>query len=351
GTRLTSVVLIPIAAAYLVMGSAITSVLFQYGRYDASSAKSAALVVAVAGLGLVPFAISQLQTFAFYALTETRTAALVNIPVVATKVIVDVTIYYTVDAKYVAAGLMLGNLLSYLLGALLSARLLRSRLGPMGQGAVFATVAKLMIAGAVGAAACFGTLSVLNLVLGDSKLANLVRLGLGGLVLGLVYLAAAWAMRVHEVGQVLDMVNRKLGGRLPVPSRKTDASDRAEADAPATSGRQSAAQHPGQPPAGQANVGYGQPEFERPEHPVQDGGAPARPVRRRQGTVYGSRARRGDERSGYPDRPYPTPGKPGQRFQDPIAPQESPHYEDPPYRQEGSHPGDGSAHPRPWEGR
>jgi putative peptidoglycan lipid II flippase len=340
GTRLTSVVLIPVAVAYLVLGSAITSVLFQYGRYDAASAKSAALVVAVAGLGLVPFAISQLQTFAFYALTETRTAALVNIPVVATKVVVDITIYYTVGAKYVAAGLMVGNLLSYLLGAVLSARLLRSRLGPMGQGATLAALAKLAVAGAVGAAACFGTLSVLNLVLGDGRLANLVRIALGGLVLTLAYLAAAWAMRVREISQVLDMVNRKLGGRLPVPSRKA-GTDRADTDrADTATDPAPAAPAPGWPPA---------PDDRMPDHPTRDGGIPTPPVRRDQGTVYGSRARHGEGQAGYPDPGYPPSGR---SFEDPVAPRESPYREEPPYHQDGTYPGDQPPpHPGHWEGR
>ncbi|MGH3739612.1 MAG: murein biosynthesis integral membrane protein MurJ, partial [Micromonosporaceae bacterium] len=220
GTRLTSVVLVPVMAAYLVLGTSITIVLFTWGRYTADDARAAALVVAVAGVGLIPFAISQLQTFAFYALTETKTAALVNIPVVVTKVVVDLTIYYTLPAKYVAAGLMFGNLLGYAVGAYLSARLLRARLGPMGQGEVFRTLARLVVAGIVAAVACAAVVWVLDLVLGDGKLSHLVRLVIGGAVLMLVYLGAAWAMRVREISDVLELVNRKLGGRLPIPKRR-----------------------------------------------------------------------------------------------------------------------------------
>ncbi|MGH3648143.1 MAG: murein biosynthesis integral membrane protein MurJ, partial [Micromonosporaceae bacterium] len=220
GTRLTSVVLVPVMAAYVVLGTSITVVLFTWGRYTVADAKAAALVVAVAGVGLIPFAISQLQTFAFYALTETKTAALVNIPVVATKVLVDVGVYYTLPAKYVAAGLMFGNLLGYAAGAYLSARLLRARLGPMGQGEVFRTLARLMVAGVVAAFACAAVVWILNLVLGDGKGSHLVRLIIGGGVLVLVYLGAAWAMRVREISDVLELVDRKLGGRLPLPKRR-----------------------------------------------------------------------------------------------------------------------------------
>ncbi|MGH3717140.1 MAG: murein biosynthesis integral membrane protein MurJ, partial [Micromonosporaceae bacterium] len=222
GTRLTSVVLVPVTAAYVVLGSSLTVLLFAWNRYTVSDAKSAAMVVAVAGIGLIPFAISQLQTFAFYALTETKTAALVNIPVVVTKVVVDLTIYFTMPAKYVAAGLMVGNLLGYTVGAYLSARLLRARLGPMGQGEVFRTLARLVLAGVVAGFACAAVLWVLNLGLGDGKLSHLVRLIVGGAVLVAVYLGCAWAMRVREISDVLEMVDRKLGGRLPLPKRRAD---------------------------------------------------------------------------------------------------------------------------------
>ncbi len=40
-------------------------------------------MIAAAGIGLVPFAISQLQLFAFYAMPDTRTPAVINVPVVA----------------------------------------------------------------------------------------------------------------------------------------------------------------------------------------------------------------------------------------------------------------------------
>ena len=46
-------------------------------------------MIAVAGLGLVPYAIMQLQQFAFYALRDTRTPALINVPVVALRVGLD----------------------------------------------------------------------------------------------------------------------------------------------------------------------------------------------------------------------------------------------------------------------
>jgi putative peptidoglycan lipid II flippase len=350
GTRLTSVVLIPATAAYVVLAGAITSVLFQYGHYSAADAKAAAPVVAFAGLGLVPFAISQLQTFVFYALTETKTAALVNIPVVAIKVLVDIAIFETMSARYVAAGLMVGNLISYCLGAFISARLLRSRLGPMGQGGIFRTLARLTIAGLVAMVAAWFVLSVLNLVLGDGKLSNLVRIVVGGLVLAVVYLATAWLMRVREVSDVLELVDRKLGGRLPLPRRRSGTPAPAPAD--------EYDDYPAPAPRSQGTV-YGRPTGYRAAPAYPDEAPPTRVRPYRDDPHYDPDPRYGrDYGDGppYPDQPYGS-GAPTRDEPFRAAPPHSggsPHRDEPPYRDGPSYqdePGGYPREPRPRPGR
>ena len=61
-------------------------VLFRYGAFTGDNALATGWCCWSPRWALVPFAISQLFTFAFYALPDTRTPALVNIPVVALRV-------------------------------------------------------------------------------------------------------------------------------------------------------------------------------------------------------------------------------------------------------------------------
>ena len=82
GTRTVAVVLAPIAVCLRGAGAPIAVALFEYGAFTAENASDTGRVLAVGGLALVPFAISQLFTFAFYALPDTKTPALINIPVV-----------------------------------------------------------------------------------------------------------------------------------------------------------------------------------------------------------------------------------------------------------------------------
>ena len=108
-------------------------------------------MIAVAGLGLVPFAISQLQLFAFYAMPDTKTPALINLPVVALRIGVDLLLFVVLPATWVAAGLMVGNAISFVVAAVLGYWLLRRRIGPLGLPRSLATLGRLGVAGVVAA--------------------------------------------------------------------------------------------------------------------------------------------------------------------------------------------------------
>jgi putative peptidoglycan lipid II flippase len=211
GTRLTAVVLIPATAAYVVLGRPLAVTLFQFGHYKHDAAVATGWVIAVAGLGLVPFAISQLQLFAFYAMPDTKTPALVNIPVVVLRIVVDLLLYVVLPAGWVAAGLMGGNAISFVLAALLGYWLLRRRVGRLGLSEILRTLGRLGIAAVV---ACVPTLLLvlgLTAMWNDGKVASLVQLIVGGAVLIGVYVAVALVLKVREVQDLAGMVRARLG--------------------------------------------------------------------------------------------------------------------------------------------
>ncbi|MFG1657944.1 murein biosynthesis integral membrane protein MurJ [Micromonospora chersina] len=212
GTRMVTAVLAPIAVCYAVLAGPISVVVFRYGAFTGDNAVATSTVLLVAALGLVPFAISQLFTFAFYALPDTRTPALVNIPVVALRVLLQVGLFLAFSATFAAAGMMLGNAISYVAAAILSAMLLRPRVGRIGLGGIMRTMGRVVIA-ALGAALV--GLLVVKLLPGDpahlSWLAAAVQLVIGGAVIGVTYLGLAMALRIGEITEVVGMVRRRLG--------------------------------------------------------------------------------------------------------------------------------------------
>lgn len=212
GTRMVTAVLAPVAVCYAVLAAPISVVVFRYGAFTGANAVATSTVLLVAALGLVPFAISQLFTFAFYALPDTRTPALINIPVVALRVLLQIGLFLAFSATFAAAGMMLGNAISYLAVAVISAILLRPRVGRIGLGRIMQTMGRVVLA-ALGAAAV--GLIVVALLPGDpadlSWFAAAVQLIVGGAVIGGTYLGLAMVLRIGEITEVVGMVRRRLG--------------------------------------------------------------------------------------------------------------------------------------------
>lgn len=201
GVRTTSAVLAPIAVVFVFLAGPTMTALFVRGAFTAENANDGAAVLVMAGISLIPFSLSQLFTFAFYALPDTKTPAVLNIPVVLLRIIVQVVLF----GSLAAGGVMLGNGISYLLAIGLSAWQLRNRIGPLGLGGtamVLARVAAAMIAaGLVG----WGSTLGLRAVGVDSAWVQLI---LGGGLIVVAYLAAAKALRIREIDEVFDLLQR-----------------------------------------------------------------------------------------------------------------------------------------------
>ncbi|MFD6753911.1 murein biosynthesis integral membrane protein MurJ [Micromonospora gifhornensis] len=211
GTRTVSAVLAPIAVCYAVLATPIAFTLFRWGAFTDENAKATAPVLLFAAVALVPFAVSQLFTFAFYALPDTRTPALINIPVVVLRALVQIGLFAAFSASFAASGMMIGNTISYLAAAIASAWLLRPRVGRIGLGTILRTLGRVAVA-ALGAALV--GLLVVALLPGDdtpTRLQALVQLVVGGAVIGGTYLGLAMLLRISEITEVVGMVRRRLG--------------------------------------------------------------------------------------------------------------------------------------------
>jgi putative peptidoglycan lipid II flippase len=211
GTRLSGVILVPATLGYLVLGLPLAVTLFQYGEYTHPEAVATGWVIAVAGLGLVPFAISQLQLGAFYAMPDTRTPALINVPVVLLRIVLDVLAWKLLPARWVAAGLMGANGVSYVFTLWLGFWLLRRRIGPLGMRRVVTALTRMGVAALVAAVPAALVAYGLGRLLGSGKLASAVQLAGGGLVLIALYVAGMLALRVPEAREVAGMLRGRLG--------------------------------------------------------------------------------------------------------------------------------------------
>jgi putative peptidoglycan lipid II flippase len=212
GIRLTATALAPIAVVYGVLAAPISVMLFQGGKYTNDNALATGTVLAVAAFAVIPLSISYLCTYAFYSLQGNKTAALINLPVVAVRIGAYLVFAAVLDKSLSAAGMTAGNAVSYLVSALISLAVLRRRIGRLNLGSVAAALFRVLVAAAI--AAALGVL-VVHFLPGAGAPSGrgeaFLQLLAGGAVILIVYLAAATLLRVREVSQVVGMVRRKLG--------------------------------------------------------------------------------------------------------------------------------------------
>ncbi|GGN25172.1 putative peptidoglycan lipid II flippase [Actinoplanes campanulatus] len=212
GIRLVSAALAPIVVAYAVLSGPIAVFLFQGGRITNADALDMGTVLTVAAFAVLPLSISFLCTNVFYALQGNKTAALINLPVVAARITGYFVLAAILDASLTAAGMTAANGISYLLSALISLAVLRRRIGRLNLGSVLVALLKVAVAAGVAAGLA---LFVVQLLPGsgepDGRVEAIVQIAVGGAVILIAYLGTALLLRVHEVSQVVGMVRRKIG--------------------------------------------------------------------------------------------------------------------------------------------
>ncbi|GAA3191400.1 murein biosynthesis integral membrane protein MurJ [Nonomuraea roseoviolacea] len=197
--RLTSVVLVPIAAALIVLGPQLTTVLFAHGNASPAAAHLTGAVLAAYGLALVPFAGYQIMLRVFYALGDTRTPALLSVGVSA------VTIATCLAAAQLALGpnlviaIAACSAIAYTAGLLVTAQLLRRRIGRVDGHRLLSTHTRILAAAIVAGLAAFLVNRVLGTTVGTSWTGSLITVCTAAAIGAALYALAARVLRITEL--------------------------------------------------------------------------------------------------------------------------------------------------------
>jgi putative peptidoglycan lipid II flippase len=209
--RLSSVILVPAALLLAVLGAPLCEFLFSYGHMTVPDARYIGEAFGAFSLGLLPFVIFQLLLRVFYALHDSRTAAVIGFLAMIVTVIGNVIVLAALPPGQVVIGMAFVYGITSIFSAAIAWRLLARRVGGLDGGQVtrslvrmhfasipaivFAFVVSVVAGGAFHAGAVYGFVTVL--------------IGGGGAVL--LYIAAAKALRLDELTQVMRMVAGRFG--------------------------------------------------------------------------------------------------------------------------------------------
>ena len=208
GARLSAVGLVPITGFLMVLAPTMVTVIFSYGRSDASDGRTVGVLLALGAFGLLPFAIVMLQLRVFYAMRDTRTPTLINAFMVGTKVLLALVFAAVLHGDRVVIWLEFVTSASYLIGAVVGHVLLSRRFGRLGFGEVARTTARIGAVTAAGALVALGVLLVAEPMVGRGPAGSAATLVVATVAGGAVLVGLLRVVRVAEVDQMLASLRR-----------------------------------------------------------------------------------------------------------------------------------------------
>jgi putative peptidoglycan lipid II flippase len=209
GARLSALALLPVTALFVVLGPAIGTVIYGHGRTDLGGAREIGVVLAFSAFGLVPFAITMLQLRVFYAVKDARTPTMINVAMMAARVLLSLLAAVTLSDRHLVAGLAVATSLSYVVGAVLGESLLRRRFGHLDTARTVRASTRFLIMSVLAGLAAWLVLALVSAALGQGFVGSLVAVVAGSVAAGGVLVLTAMLGRSAELDDVL----RGLRGR------------------------------------------------------------------------------------------------------------------------------------------
>ncbi|MFD1373091.1 murein biosynthesis integral membrane protein MurJ [Actinoplanes sichuanensis] len=200
--RTALVVMAPIAAAFLLLGPHIATVLFAHGNSSAATVRVLGLVLAGFGLTLVPFTSYMILQRGLYALQDTRTSALITALVAAVGVAGCAAAGWLLPGEDIVIGIPVAYALAYTVGLNVTALVLRRRLGYLDGRRLVRTHVRVLVATAAGA----GCAGLVVWAVDAATWAGALTTLTGAVFAGAVgYLAAGRLMRLAELRHLLNL--------------------------------------------------------------------------------------------------------------------------------------------------
>ena len=206
GIRATTLLVLPAAVGYFVLGEPIVRFLLERGVMTARSTELVAGVLQFFVIGLLPFSIYQLFLRAFYSMQDTKTPFLINCAAVALNTAINIPMFYLLKVR----GLAAGHAIAYTFGVGMQAFVLRKRIGGLDGVRVKSSLIRIGTAAAGMGAVVWAASRMLQDVLGTGFIGQTTVLFTAVGVGTLVYLGLGMALKVEELGLIRDLLRRRL---------------------------------------------------------------------------------------------------------------------------------------------
>ncbi len=204
--RLVAFLNVPSAVGLAVLARPIISLIYQHGRFGPADTDATAQALLFYALGLYAYSAVKVFAPAFYALDEARVPVLGSVLGMVGNLALNTALYPVLGYRGVALGTSIAAAANF---AVLAAAWDR-RHGGLGGAGILPQLAKVLAASAVLALAALGAERGLDRLLPPGGLGRQLAVGLLPIAAGgLAYLAAARALRIRELEELVAAVRRR----------------------------------------------------------------------------------------------------------------------------------------------
>jgi putative peptidoglycan lipid II flippase len=214
GLNLSSVIIVPAAALLFALSPELVTAFFAHGSTDLADGLMIANIVQAFALALVPFAIFQLLLRVFYSLADTRTPALIAIGNIAISITLGLVGYAVLPTDMVVEGIAIALGISWAVGCVVAALILRRRLAGLGGRQIVRTHVKIAVATVPAFLFALGIHELFIKLFYYRLITSIVALGIGCAGAALLYVLVARRLRISEVETLAGTVMRRLPGRV-----------------------------------------------------------------------------------------------------------------------------------------
>ncbi|GAA3788820.1 hypothetical protein GCM10022226_04340 [Sphaerisporangium flaviroseum] len=212
GVRLVASVIVPAGLLLMVLGPAVTVLIFAHGSTSVDDAVNMGNVLQVFGLALVPFSVYQLLLRVFYSFGDTRTPALIAGGNVLVNAALSFILYFTLPPHLIVMGLALSFTAAYVVGGAVAWRLASRKVGGgLGGRIVASGLSRMYVAAIPAAVIALIALWATKQLAGVTPLSSGIMLVTGGGLGMLIYLVTSQRMRIAEISSIIGLVAGRVG--------------------------------------------------------------------------------------------------------------------------------------------
>ncbi|WP_440581940.1 murein biosynthesis integral membrane protein MurJ [Streptomyces flavofungini] len=198
--RVTGTVIVPAGFFFLAFGQQTAELLFAHGTSDAGATEPLGHMLQAFGLGLIPFSAQYLLLRGFYAYEDTRTPFWMATTIAGLNIALAAACHWLLSPRWAVTGMAAAYTVSYVIGLLITARLLRRRLGGYLDGRRLArTYGKLTLASAGAGALGWAAARAGGEAAPTGTVSTALALAAGGVTMAVGYLLLARLFRIPEL--------------------------------------------------------------------------------------------------------------------------------------------------------